>query len=330
MHATDNRTLVAPEESPDGSAELAHNVGRLARFGLEVGRCRKNEDKLNHVVRGNTYPLNDCLEKAGGRWDQGQEAWLFEGELALQTLIAAIDATETIASDYSLRETASSFQGFTKRDPLIARLLDIGPHVISDEEVLELLIAAEDSLGKPSDMINDLLEQFGSLGAIFAADKENLGKIAYVTDRVVARLKAVQIALERTLHQSIKENPIIGSRDALENFLKVTLRHKNKEYLMVLYLDRKNRLIRSEMPQEGSVHHTPLYPRELAKRSLELAASAIILVHNHPSGDPTPSKTDIEITKKVIQALESIEVTVHDHMIVGRQKFLSFRDYGLI
>lgn len=330
MSMTDDQPAAALDGNPDGSAERAHASGRLVRLGLDVTRYSESKDKLTYVVRGNTYPLNDCLERAGGRWDQEQQAWLFEGDLALQKLTAQIDATEGISDDHNLNESSSSFQGFAKRDPLMARLLDIGPHVISDEELLELLIAADVSIGEPNEITCELLDRFGTLGAIFAADKESLGKLAYVTDRIIARLKAVQLALERTLHQSIKENPVIGSRAALNDFLKVTLRHKTNEHLMVLYLDRKNRLIRSEMRHEGTVHHTPLYPRDTVKRALELAASAIILVHNHPSGDPTPSKADIEITKKVIQALEPVEVAVHDHVIVGRNDILSFKDQGLI
>jgi len=334
MHFANGHSSVTPEDDLDGSVavdgELTHPADRLARLGLEVIYRGDKDGIPAYVVRGNTYPLNDCLEAAGGRWDQSEEAWLFDGKMALQKLLAQIEAAEIVASGPGLNESTSSFEGFAKRDPLMARLLDIGPHVISDEELLELLIEVGDGKGEPRDMTRELLDQFGSLGAIFAADKERLGKLAYVTDRVVARLKAVQLALERTLHQSIKENPIIGSWTALTDFLKVTLRHKTTEHLLVLYLDRKNRLIRGEMQQQGTVDHTPLYPREIVKRALELAASAIILVHNHPSGDPTPSKADIDMTKQVIRALDSVDITVHDHVIVGRNDFLSFRAQRLI
>jgi len=334
MHVANGHASVTPEDDLDGTVavdgELAHPADRLARLGLEVIYRGDHDGNPAYVVRGNTYPLNDCLEAAGGRWDQDQEAWLFDGKQALQKLIAQIEAAEIIASGPGLNEATSAFEGFTKRDPLMARLLDIGAHVISDEELLELLIEADDALIEPRMISRELLDQFGSLGAVFAADKERLGRLASVNERVVARLKAVQFALERILHQSIKENPIIGSWTSLTNFLKVTLRHKTTEHLLVLYLDRKNRLIRDEVQQHGTVDHTPLYPREIVKRALELAASAIILVHNHPSGDPTPSKADIDMTKQVIRALESVDITVHDHVIVGRNDFLSFRAQRLI
>ena len=202
--------------------------------------------------------------------------------------------------------------------------------MVSDEELLELLLVTGDSAVDLRVISRELLDQFGSLGAVFAADKGRLGALAGVTERMVARLKAVQLALERILHQPIKENPIIGSWTSLTDFLKVTLRHKTTEHLLVLYLDRKNRLIRDEVHQQGTVDHTPLYPREIVKRALELAASAIILVHNHPSGDPTPSRADIDMTKQVIRALDSVDITVHDHVIVGRNDFLSFRAQHLI
>ena len=334
MHFANGHSSVTPEDDLDGTVavdgELRHPADRLARLGLEVAYRGDKDGIPAYVIRGNTFPLNDCLEAAGGRWDQEQEAWLFDGKLALQKLLAQIEAADIVASGPGLNEATSSFEGFANRDPLLGRLLDIGPHVISDEELLELLITSSDTPYDPRAISRELLDQFGSLGAIFAADKGRLGALAGITDRMVARLKAVQLALERILHQPIKENPIIGSWTSLTDFLKVTLRHKTTEHLLVLYLDRKNRLIRDEVHQQGTVDHTPLYPREIVKRALELAASAIILVHNHPSGDPTPSKADIDMTKQVIRALESVDITVHDHVIVGRNDFLSFRAQHLI
>ncbi|MGI9419537.1 MAG: RadC family protein [Geminicoccaceae bacterium] len=334
MHFANGHSSVTPEEDLDGTVavdgELSHPADRLARHGLEVVYRGDHDGVPAYVIRGNTYPLNDCLEAAGGRWDQEQEAWLFDGKLALQKLLAQIEAADIVSSGPGLNEATGSFEGFTPRDPLLTRLLDVGAHVISDEELLQLLIASGDDSLDPRVISRDLLDQFGSLGAIFAADKGRLGALAGITDRMIARLKAVQLALERILHQPIEENPIIGSWSSLIDFLKVTLRHKPTEHLLVLYLDRKNRLIRDEVHQQGTVDHTPLYPREIVKRALELAASAIILVHNHPSGDPTPSKADIDMTKQVIRALDSVDITVHDHVIVGRNDYLSFRAQRLI
>ncbi len=325
---------VTPEDDLDGTvavdSELSHPADRLARLGLEVTYRSDLNGVPAYVVRGNTFPLNDCLEAAGGRWDQDEEAWLFDGKLALQTLLAQIEAADIVASGPGLHEASAGFQGFTERDPLLSRFLNVGPHVVSDEDLLELLVASGEKPLEPREIGRELIEHFGSLGAVFAADKGRLGALPLVDRRMVGRLKAVQLALERILHEPIKENPIIGSWTSLTDFLKVTLRHKTTEHLIVLYLDRKNRLIRNEVHQHGTVDHTPLYPREIVKRALELAASAIILVHNHPSGDPTPSKADVDMTKQVIRALESVDITVHDHVIVGRNDFLSFRAQHLL
>lgn len=318
------------DAATDITGELTHPADRLARFGLEVAYRGETDGNPAYVVRGDTYPLNDCLEAAGGRWDQDEEAWLFDGEQVLQKLLAQIEAADVIASGPGLNETSSAFEGFLPADPLLARFLDLGPHVVNDEELLQLLLSLGDQPSECPEISRSLLENFGSLSAVFAADKERLSSLAYMSSKMVARMKAVQSAIERVLHEPIKESPIIGSWTSLTNYLKVTLRHKTTEHLIVLYLDRKNRLIRNEVHQQGTVDHTPLYPREIVKRALELAASAIILVHNHPSGDPTPSKADIDMTKQVIRALDSVDITVHDHVIVGLNNYLSFRAERLI
>ena len=333
-HFANGHSSVTPEDDLDGTVaidgELSHPADRLARFGLDVAFRADSDGEPGYVIRGNTFPLNDCLQAAGGRWDQEEEVWLLDGELALQTLLAQIEAADIVASGPGLNEATAAFQGFSKGDPLMTRFLELGPQVVSDEDLLELLLVSGDMSDRARAISRDLLDHFGSLGAVFAADKERLRSLSLVTQQMVARLKAVQVVLERILHEPIKENPIIGSWTSLTNFLKVTLRHKTTEHLLILFLDRKNRLIRSEVHQQGTVDHTPLYPREIVKRALELAASALILVHNHPSGDPTPSKADVEMTKQVIRALDSVDITVHDHVIVGRNDFLSFRAKQLI
>ena len=144
MHFANGHASVTPEDDLDDTlavdGELSHPADRLFRLGLEVTYSGDRDGIPAYKIRGNTYPLNDCLEAAGGRWDQDQEAWLFDGKQALQTLIAQIEAAEIVASGPGLNEATSSFEGFAGRDPLMARLLDVGPHVISDEELLELCL----------------------------------------------------------------------------------------------------------------------------------------------------------------------------------------------
>jgi DNA repair protein RadC len=143
-------------------------------------------------------------------------------------------------------------------------------------------------------------------------------------------LKLVTELLQRVLREQIQDRPVISSWSALLDYLQVTLAHEPIEQFRVMFLDRKNVLIKDEVQQRGTVDHTPLYPREIAKRALELAASAIIMVHNHPSGDPTPSKADLEMTKQVVAALAAVGITVHDHVIVGKNKHTSFKTQRLI
>jgi DNA repair protein RadC len=143
-------------------------------------------------------------------------------------------------------------------------------------------------------------------------------------------LKVIGELLKRVLREEIRDRPVIGSWTALIDYLQVALAHEPIEQFRVLFLDRKNILIRDEQQQRGTVDHTPLYPRELVKRALELGASAIIMVHNHPSGDPTPSRADLEMTKQVVQAMSAVGLTVHDHVIVGKNRHTSFKSQGLI
>ena len=143
-------------------------------------------------------------------------------------------------------------------------------------------------------------------------------------------LKLVTELLQRVLREQIQDRPVISSWSALLDYLQVTLAHEPIEQFRVMFLDRKNVLIKDEVQQRGTVDHTPLYPREIVKRALELAASAIIMVHNHPSGDPTPSRADLEMTKQVVAALAAVGITVHDHVIVGKNKHTSFKTQRLI
>jgi DNA repair protein RadC len=143
-------------------------------------------------------------------------------------------------------------------------------------------------------------------------------------------LKAVRAAVKAIVREPLEDRPVIGSASALMDYLSVTMRHEPTEATRILFLDRKNALIKDEIQHRGTVDHTPLYPREVVKRVVELGASAIILVHNHPSGDPTPSQSDIDTTRQLAAALGTINVVLHDHVIVGRNKEVSLRKTKLM
>ncbi len=179
---------------------------------------------------------------------------------------------------------------------------------------------------------NGALSDEGSLWRNFEQVDANRWEIVRLWRRRETEilLKVIGELLKRVLREEIRERPVIGSWTALLDYLQVALAHEPIEQFRVLFLDRKNILIRDEQQQRGTVDHTPLYPREIVKRALELGASAIIMVHNHPSGDPTPSRADIEMTKQVVQALAAVGLTVHDHVIVGKNRHTSFKSQRLI
>ncbi len=166
----------------------------------------------------------------------------------------------------------------------------------------------------------------------FESDKDGRWEIVRLWRRreTLVLLKLVTELLQRVLREQIQDRPVISSWSALLDYLQVTLAHEPIEQFRVMFLDRKNVLIKDEVQQRGTVDHTPLYPREIVKRALELAASAIIMVHNHPSGDPTPSRADLDMTKQVVAALAAVGITVHDHVIVGKNKHTSFKTQRLI
>ena len=197
-------------------------------------------------------------------------------------------------------------------------------------EVLELLLHFGACGPQAGVIAGQLLGRFGSLGAVVTADPTRLTEVLQGDCLSVVLLKAVRAAVKAIVREPLEDRPVIGSASALMDYLSVTMRHEATEVTRLLFLDRKNGLIKDEIQQRGTVDHTPLYPREVVKRVVELGASAVILVHNHPSGDPTPSQGDIEKTRQLTAALSTINVVLHDHVIVGRNKEISLRKSNLL
>jgi DNA repair protein RadC len=216
------------------------------------------------------------------------------------------------------------------RDRLRQRFLTAGPDSLADYELLELLLFAGIPRRDVKPLAKQLLAQFGSFGAVLHADPAQLERRAGLGPASVAALKAVAAASVRMLREEAAERPVLSSWDRLINYLNVAMKYEKAEQFRLLFLDRKNALIADEVQQRGTVDHAPVYPREVVRRALDLHASALILVHNHPSGDPAPSKADIEITRQIVQATSAVNVTVHDHLIVGRSGHTSFKTLGLL
>lgn len=175
-----------------------------------------------------------------------------------------------------------------------------------------------------------LLEAFGALADVIAASPAQLARIEGVGEAVVLELKLAEALAGRLARARVLDRPVISSWDALLDYCHTALSHRETECFRVLFLDRKNRLIADEELGRGTVDHVPVYPREVLRRALELNASALILVHNHPSGDPEPSPADIAMTAQIATAAQALGVTVHDHLIIGRARETSFRARGLL
>ncbi|MEM1150686.1 MAG: DNA repair protein RadC [Pseudomonadota bacterium] len=201
---------------------------------------------------------------------------------------------------------------------------------MDDYELLETLLFAFIPRRDVKPIAKALLKRFGSVSAVLSAESRDLVSIEGIGESAAAYLRAVNELHQRAAREEIDGRPVISSWSALLAYVRQALQHETREQFRVIFLDRKNQLIADELMGHGTVDHAPVYPREIARRSLELAASSLILVHNHPSGDPTPSRADIDITREIIDALTPLEITIHDHLIVGRTGVTSFKSAGLI
>jgi DNA repair protein RadC len=205
-----------------------------------------------------------------------------------------------------------------------------GADGLADYELIELLLFSALPRGDAKPLAKRLLARFGGVGAILAAEPRALAEVEGAGQAVIHTLKLAAAVSLRTLHDQIVERPVIANWKTLLDYCRATLAHQMTEQFHVLFLDNNNSLIADENQQKGTVNHVPIYPREVIKRALELNASAVILVHNHPSGDPTPSPADIEMTEEVCEAGRKLGISVHDHLIISRTGHSSFKSMGLL
>ncbi|UWR60576.1 RadC family protein [Phaeobacter inhibens] len=210
------------------------------------------------------------------------------------------------------------------------RFMTGGATAMPDYELLELVLFRSIPRRDVKPLARQLLDSFGDFNRVITAPPERLARIAGVGDAVITDLKVLEAAAHRMARAKVLQRHILSSWDALLDYCHTVMAHRETEQFRVLYLDRKNTLIADEEQAKGTVDHVPVYPREIAKRALEISASALILVHNHPSGDPTPSPSDIEMTDRVARALAALDIVLHDHLIIGKSSELSFRSAGYL
>jgi DNA repair protein RadC len=216
------------------------------------------------------------------------------------------------------------------RQRLKERLTSGGPEALPDYELLELVLFGAIPRRDTKDLAKRLLARFGSFAEVINAPPERLREVKGVGDAAVTQLKLVRAAALRLMRDSIMQRPVLGSWASVLEYCRAAMGFEAREQFRILFLDKKNRLIADEVQQQGTVDHTPVYIREVVKRALELSASAIILVHNHPSGDPTPSRADIDMTRQIVDAAKPLGIAVHDHIIVGRQGHASLKGLRLM
>lgn len=216
------------------------------------------------------------------------------------------------------------------RTRMRARLLTAGPESLADHEMLEMILFLALPRRDTKPIARALLTRFGSYTAAIAAPLQDLRGIEGLGEAGAAALKTVQAAALRLARAELVNRPLLANWDRLIEYLTAALARERVEQFRVLFLDNRNRLLADEMQARGTVNHTPVYPREVVKRALELQASALILVHNHPSGDPSPSREDVAMTLEVKEAAAALSLVLHDHVIIGNGRWLSFRREGLL
>jgi DNA repair protein RadC len=216
------------------------------------------------------------------------------------------------------------------RDRLRTRFSEVGGDAMPDYELLELVLFRSIPRRDVKPIAKELLKRFGTFAEVLAASPARLAEVDGIGESVVVDLKIVEASARRLAKGEIAKRPVLSSWSSVIDYCRTAMAFMDKEQFRLLFLDKRNALIADEVQQSGTVDHTPVYPREVVKRALELSASALILVHNHPSGDPTPSSADIKMTREIIEVTKPLGITVHDHIIVGREGHASLKGLKLI
>jgi DNA repair protein RadC len=229
---------------------------------------------------------------------------------------------------HGLAEASPHYHGHRER--LRARFREAGAEAVSDYELLELVLFRTIPQRDIKPLAKALIAKFGSFAEVVSAPQARLREIKGLGDAAITELKVVHAAAGRLARGEVRKRPILSSWSNLLDYCRMTQAFADKEQFRVLFLDKRNQLIADELQQTGTVDHTPVYPREVVKRALEVSATAIILVHNHPSGDPTPSRADIQMTQSIVEIAKPLGISVHDHIIVGKEGHTSFKGLKLI
>ncbi len=289
-------------------------------------RVQAGEDRWR--VIGNTLVYRLLLREAGGSWNKLDRCWEFSGDDPTARLASALEARPAGAGhNAAAAEPQPHYHGHRGR--VRERVMRAGAELLEDYELLELLLFYSIERIDTKPLAKKLLDRFGTLGDVFAAEPVQLREFD-IDQRTLVLFKASREAGRRLAERKVKDMPVLTNWQQLIDYCHAALAHEKTEQFRILFLDRKNVLIADEVQQRGTIDHTPVYPREVVKRALALNAAALILVHNHPSGDPKPSRDDIEMTREIRKAAEALGIAIHDHLVIGRKGHASFRSLGLL
>jgi DNA repair protein RadC len=322
----------APQSSVPYDSE---SVAALKRARLSIAERLNVDGARSYAITGDTHPHRLLMRELGGKWNRLEEAWLFDGEdpstVLAQRLASTAAGLAEVGPGHNTGEKPDAkphYHGHRQR--LRDRFLSAGAQSLPDYELLELLLFYGIERRDTKPLAKKLIERFGSLGGVLAAPAEQLAEFEEIDKRSLVLLRATREIGARLAREEVIDRPVIASWQKLLDYCRSTMAHNDTEQFRLLFLDRKNVLIADEVQQRGTVDHTPVYPREVVKRALQLGASSLIMVHNHPSGDPTPSQADIDMTREVQAAAEVLGIALHDHVVIGKKGHASFKSLRLI
>jgi DNA repair protein RadC len=238
------------------------------------------------------------------------------------------DKRDNSGRPVGLSDTPPHYHGHRAR--LRGHFREAGAEAVSDYELLELVLFRAIPQRDVKPLAKDLVAKFGSFPEVISAPPARLAEVKGVGDAAITELKVVHAAASRLARGQVQKRPVLSSWSSVIDYCRTAMAFADREQFRILFLDKRNQLIVDELQQIGTVDHTPVYPREVVKRALELSATALILVHNHPSGDPTPSHADIQMTQTIIDVARPLGIAVHDHIIVGKEGHASFKSLRLI